>query len=274
VFSNFHLTREMAVEYARIMREKQVRIFHSYPSAAVDFARHLQESGERKPDFKVVLLGSENLYPGQREFVQEFFGCRVFTWMGHSENVVLAGGCEQSDNYHVFPEYGFVELLDGDSAVMDEGRQGELVGTTLYNYAMPLIRYRTGDWAVAGPKACVCGRKHRLLSWVYGRRDQELLIGKAGNRISFTAINMHGRLYDNVERFQFYQKQPGEADLRIVRRPSYTDADSRLILKEMNDKMADSILLRLHFVDAIEQTERGKFRFIVQECGNANAQQA
>jgi phenylacetate-CoA ligase len=265
IFSGFHLTANNARDYAEVMKSRQVRFFHSYPSAATDFGKLLQATGCEPPKFDAVLLSSENIYPGQREFAETFYGCRVFAWMGHCENVVLAGACEASDMYHVFPEYGVVEVLDGSTPVTEDGRNGELVGTSLYNAAMPLIRYRTGDWATVGPQRCSCGRNHRLLRSVQGRRDQEKLVGRLGNQMSITAINMHSRLFDNVEHFQFYQNQPGRAELRIVPGPNYTDADSLVILAEMNDKFGETVELRLKFVDAIELTTRGKFRYIIQD---------
>jgi phenylacetate-CoA ligase len=267
VFSNFRLTPCTARQYAEIMHRKQPSFFHCYPSSMVDFARCLKENDSQPPSFQALLAGSENLYPGQQEMAESFFGCRMFTWMGHSENTVLAGGCELGNLYHIFPEYGYVEILSEDGNKLDaEGTTGELVGTSFYNLVMPLIRYRTGDWATTGPRSCSCGRNHRLLRHVQGRRDQEALIGRFGNRMSITAINMHTSLFDHVRQFQFYQRDRGKAQLKIVRGPGYTERDTATITKELGEKMGETLDLTVHFVDEIPVTGRGKFRFIVQEC--------
>jgi phenylacetate-CoA ligase len=266
VFSNFRLIPETACSYAELMKQKRVDFFHCYPSSMVDFARCLQQAGYEPPRFKALLAGSENLYPGQQEIAESFFGCRMFIWMGHSENTVLAGGCELNNLYHIFPEYGFVEVLREDGRIAtNEGEEGELVGTSFYNRVMPLIRYRTGDGGVIGPSKCNCGRKHHLLSEVRGRRDQEVLIGRLGNRMSITAINMHSKLFDNVRQFQFYQNEPGKAKLRICRKQAYSERDTAIITQELGEKMGDTLDLSLDFVDEIPLTGRGKFRFIVQD---------
>ncbi len=270
VFSNFHMTPGQVAEYARVMKEKNALYLHAYPSSALDFARILKEAGVKPPPFRIVLAGSENLYPGQRDVIESFYGCRMYTWYGHSENTILAGECESSHNYHVFPEYGFVEILEDDgSPVTDEEEIGELVGTSFYNLAMPLVRYRTGDWAVLGPDKCACGRNYKLLKEVRGRWHQEMLVGKLNNRISMTALNMHSAIFDQVHQFQFYQRERGKVELRLVRKPGYSEKDSKAILAAFREKMGDTVDVQLSFKDELSLTGRGKFRFIVQELPQA-----
>ncbi|HWP41633.1 MAG TPA: phenylacetate--CoA ligase family protein, partial [Blastocatellia bacterium] len=105
VFSNFHMTPENVAAYCRVMREKKLPFLHSYPSAVIDFARHLKDLGMEPPRFEALLASSENLYPGQREFIESYYGARMFSWYGHSEDLILAGECEVSNHYHIFPQY-------------------------------------------------------------------------------------------------------------------------------------------------------------------------
>ncbi len=266
VFSNFHMTAENAARYARVMREKKIPFLHSYPSAVIDFARHLKDLGLEPPRFQAVLASSENLYPGQREFIESFYGARLFSWYGHSENLILAGECEASSHYHIFPEYGVTELLAEDGSPAEkEDEIGEMVGTTLDNFAMPLIRYRTDDWAVVGPSSCECRRPHQLLKATRGRWHQEMLIGKFDNLISVTALNVHSDIFDHAHQIQFYQRERGKVELRIKPKPDYTERDTRRILQAMNEKIGDTVEISLSFHEEIPLSPRGKFRFIIQE---------
>lgn len=266
MLSNYHLTPENAVLYSRLIAQYKISYFHAYPSSAYEFARRLKEAGQQAPRFNAVLCGSENFYPGQREFIEEFYGCRIFSWYGHSENLVLAGECELSTNLHVYPQYGLLELIREDGRPAEqEGESAEIVGTTLWNTAMPFIRYRTDDWAVVGPPSCACGRNYRLLSATTGHRQQELLIGRLNNRISFTALNMHSDVFENVLQFQFYQREPGKAELRLVPKPSFTDRDAQKLLTEFGDKIGSTVDLVLSYHEMLPKTGRGKFRFIVRE---------
>jgi phenylacetate-CoA ligase len=265
VFSNFHMTAANVAEYARVMKEKRLPYLHSYPSAVIDFARLLQTQKSEPPRFKAILASSETVYPGQREFVESFFGARLFSWYGHSEDVVLAGECEVSSDYHIFPEYSVVEVLKEDgSLALQENEAGELVGTALDNFAMPLIRYRTDDWAVIGRASCECGRHYKLLKETRGRR-QDMIIGRLDNFISPTALNFHTDVFDRVLQVQFYQREKGKVELRLKRRHDYSDQDSLNILAALNDKMGDTVETTLEFVDEIPLSPSGKARLVIQE---------
>jgi len=266
VFSNFHMTPENVAEYARVMRRESLPYLHSYPSAVIDFARRLKDLGLEPPRFRAILAASENLYPGQREFIESFFGARLFSWYGHTENVILAGECEVSNYYHIFPEYGVAEVIKEDGSPADaEGEVGELVGTSLDNFAMPLIRYRTDDWAVIGPGSCDCGRNYRLLKETRGRWHQEMLVGKLDNLISVTALNVHSDVFDNVQQLQFYQREKGKVELRILRKANYSERDSRRILTALNEKTGDTLEVSLSFPEEIPLMPRGKFRFVIRD---------
>ena len=52
--------------------------------------------------------------------IEEVFGVRMFSCYGHSEKLVLAAECEHSTDCHVWPTYGFFELID---------EQGEVITT-------------------------------------------------------------------------------------------------------------------------------------------------
>ncbi len=265
VFSNFHMTPDNIAEYARVMKEKRLPYLHSYPSAIIDFARHLQTQKIEPPRFKAILASSETVYPGQREFVESVFGARLFSWYGHSENVVLAGECEVSGDYHISPEYSVVEVLKENGLIATfEDEAGELVGTSLDNFAMPLIRYRTDDWAVMGRAKCDCGRNYKLLKETKGRR-QDMIVGKLDNLISPTALNFHTDVFDHVLQVQFYQREKGKVELRIKRRRDYTEQDSLNILNALNEKMSDTVETSLSFVDEIPLSPRGKARLVIQE---------
>ncbi|MGH8543075.1 MAG: hypothetical protein ACREX3_05465 [Gammaproteobacteria bacterium] len=59
-----------------------------------------------------ILAGSETVYQDERLEAERVFRVRYFSWYGHSEKLVLAAECEGSSDYHAWPTYGFMELLD------------------------------------------------------------------------------------------------------------------------------------------------------------------
>ncbi|WP_243669056.1 AMP-binding protein [Methanoculleus chikugoensis] len=269
LMSSHHMTEETLPDYIDRIRRFKPRFIQAYPSVATILARYMREHGiEPIPTVKAVLCGSENLYPPwQRDLLTEVFGCRVFSWYGNSEQTVLAGECEESTHYHIFPEYGIVELIGRDGRPVEggAGAMGEVVATNLTNFVCPLIRYRTMDVAVRGRDPCTCGRAYPILERVEGGRLQEFIVTKNRRFVSMTAVNMHSDIFDNVAQFQFHQEKEGEALLRIVKKPGYGDRDTERILRELDRKFDGGVDVTVRFVDEIPRTRRGKYQFLIQE---------
>lgn len=266
IASSYHMTDENLPKYIQKIRAFKPDFIRAYPSAITILARFMKENKiDPFPGIKALFCGSENLYPWQRELLESVFRCRVYSWYGHVEQAALAGECEYSTCYHIFPEYGIVELIgDEGKPVGGEGGLGEIVATGLNNFACPLIRYRTMDLAVPSNIKCECGRNYALLERVEGRL-QEFIITETGRLISMTAINMHSDIFDNVKQFQFYQEKKGEVTFNIVKRDTYTDSDTEYITEELYKKLGDDMHLTICFVDHIPRTQSGKYRFLIQK---------
>jgi phenylacetate-CoA ligase len=267
VLSSYHLTDENMPRYIEEIRRFRPRFIQAFPSAISILARYMKKNGcTAFESVRAVLCGSENMYPGQRELLEEVLKCRVYTWYGHAERAVLAGECEPNREYHLFPEYGITEIVreDGEPVAADN-EVGVIVGTGLTNFAMPLIRYKTDDMAARVAGACACRREYPRIRDVRGRWLQEFIITRNNRPISITAINMHSDVFDNVDRFQFYQDRKEEVVFNVVRKPTFTDRDTEYIRSELSKKLGPDIDLVIRFVDDIPRTERGKYRFLVQK---------
>ena len=82
--------------------------------------------------------------------------------------------CCQQAGVHIFEDHFYPEIIDPDSGdPLDDGREGELVLTTLTREAMPLIRFRTPDLAAIVAEPCPCGRTLRRIRRI-GRRSAEM----------------------------------------------------------------------------------------------------
>ena len=266
IMSSHQMTEETLPAYIDRIRKFRPRFIHAYPSTAVILARYMREHGiEPFPTVKAVLCGSENLYPWQRSLLEEAFGCRVFSWYGNSEQTVLAGECEESTHYHIFPEYSIVELIGRDGLPVEgPGAMGEVVATNLTNFVCPLIRYRTMDVAVATEKQCPCGRQYPLLEKVEGRL-QEFIVTRSGHLISVTPINYESGAFENIRQFQMYQEEMGELIMKVVRKPTYTEEDTRQLTRELRWQLGDEVNVHVCFVDEIPRTRGGKFRYLIQK---------
>ena len=179
-FSPFHMSESKLETYIDQIIRFSPSYLHGYPSAIDILAEFVlrHHLNDKMPQIQAALLGSEGSTSAQRERIQKAFHTRVYTWYGHSERVVLAGECERNNTYHHFPDYGILEIIgDNGNTCEKEGERGEIVGTGLFNRCMPMIRYRTGDYATRLDSQCECGRFWDRFTNVEGRWKQDMVIG-------------------------------------------------------------------------------------------------
>jgi len=266
-YSSFHMSDENMARYLEHIATIGPCFLHVYPSTVAALARFILRGGKHTPkNIKGIIAESEIVYPEQRQIVKRVFGCRYFSCYGQSEKVVLAAGCEKSDDYHVWPTYGFFELLDEyGKAVTTPGQRGEIVGTGFINTVMPFIRYRTGDWATyVGGRCEACGREHTIIRDIRGHRTQEVLIAADGSEIPWAALNMHDDTFMHVRQFQFMQETPGQAVLRIVPADGFGEDDAERIHRNLGRKLDNQLAFTIELAKAISLHARGKVIYVDQ----------
>lgn len=276
-YSNFHMTDAAMREYLEHLATLGRCFLHIYPSSGQTLARFIRRNKLRPPaNVRGIIAESEIVYPEQRLLIEETFGARLFSLYGHSEKLVLACECEQSNDYHVWPTYGYFELLDSEGRpVTTPGGRGEIVGTGFISTIVPFIRYRTGDFATyVGDHCSACGRYHPLIRDIRGHRVQEMLVMGDGSEISWTAMNMHDDTFDHVRQFQFYQDTPGRGILKIVPSINFTQADSSRIRTNLQKKFAGRFDFTIELCAEIPLSPRGKAIFVDQRITNRSAQAA
>lgn len=135
--------------------------------------------------------------PATKAKIEAAFGARAFDLPGLTEIAAWGFECEaRSGLTHVHEDYAYPEVLDEEDRPVRPGERGELVFTSLYRKAMPLLRYRTRDVVQLADRPCPCGRT--LVAFeggvlarlddmkkvrgiiVYPRRIEEIVRGHAG----------------------------------------------------------------------------------------------
>lgn len=268
IMSSYHLTDENMPLYIKKIRDFKPLYIQAYPSALYLLAVYIKDSREVPfNNLKGILCGSENLYDWQRNLFSETFQTKVYSCYGHSERACLAGECEHSSYYHVYPQYGFTEIVNEENQwCKNEGEKGEIVATSFWNYSFPLIRYRTQDIGVYTEEVCACGRKFLLIKKIDGRL-QEYAVGKNNERITLTALifAQHFEAFQKMKTMQLVQKRKGAIDVLIVENETMTDVDLEEIKNKMETASDYSIMVDVKITADIPRTKSGKHRFLIQE---------
>lgn len=267
LLSSYFLQTRHLPRYLEVVKRFRPTVLQAYPSSLNLLCDLLRDSGAvGQIRFDLILLGSENLYPWQlRKFEETFPDSRFFSWYGHAEQAILAPWCEGGRAHHLWPFYGYTELLGDNGEDVGQGEEGELIGSAFHCQLTPFIRYRTLDRAVRGEHACsACGRNFETVRRICGRAH-EFIVSAQGRRIAMTSINMHDGIFDSLRQFQFLQERQGEVVFCFVPKGALGNGQRRRILEGLKGKLGEDMALELRQVEQIPRTPAGKYRFLDQK---------
>jgi phenylacetate-CoA ligase len=258
-YSSLYLTNKNIKYYVDHFLNNKPSIIRGYPSFIHTIAEYLNKNNiELNFKLKGVQLTAENIFEWQIEDIKNAFNTNVYLQYGHSEMSVFAYTIDETYEYYCSPFYGFTEIIGQNGKHVDEDELGEIVVTSFYNTALPFIRYKTGDMAIYG------GNEQGIvkLKSIEGRK-QDFVYKKDKEKVSITAIifGQHYKAFKNIVKWQIQQSVPGKINIKILRGKNFSEDDKKEIIDKF--KSTADIEAQIHFVDNIELTKRGKFRFVV-----------
>jgi hypothetical protein len=109
---------------------------------------------------------------------ESILGSRLFPHYG-SREMGMAGAitCPAHEGMHLRETDVIAEIVDRKGHVLPHGETGELVITTVGMEALPLIRYRTGDYTSILPGSCPCGSEVIRLDTLHRGGEEGLFSG-------------------------------------------------------------------------------------------------
>lgn len=263
LMSSFHLTPENLVSYFEVLREFKPTVMDGYPSSLYVLAKVLLNRGERLP-VKAVITSSETLYDFQREAIEAAFQCRVFDYYAAAERVVFSVECDRHEGHHLCEEYGITEICDADGQPLPAGQEGIMVGTSLHNIGMPMLRYRTTDRTALKTHVCSCGRPLRLMEDVTTKAE-DLLRLKDGRLIPPSVLTHPFKPLDSIEASQLVQTDLDRLVVRLIPRPEYSQKDSDHLVRELKARLGADMRVEIEQVERLERTARGKFKWVISK---------
>lgn len=240
----------------------QPTVIHALPSTLYLFAQWLGNSGGLwRPSLELVWTSSEKLHSHQRRLFTDIFDCPMTDLYGNTERNVHIVECE-AGSYHISPLYGYVEILNKDGHACAAGERGEIVGTAFGNMALPLIRYRTGDFASLSAAPCRCGRSWPVVEALAGK-DSDYLVMADGEKLSVNVFwGQHFDFDGLVVEFSLEQHAPGLVQMHVVAPGSLDRAALQRIASLVN--VIPGITIQVTQVERLKREGRGKLRMLRQ----------
>ncbi|MGD2248636.1 MAG: hypothetical protein PVF58_09535 [Candidatus Methanofastidiosia archaeon] len=196
---------------------------------------------------KFVLLGGELSTPEERKYIENVFDCPTYNKYGSMELRQIAWECTYN-NMHIDADNNIIEFLK-DGEPVNPGEEGEIVGTNLWNEAMPFIRYRQNDIGSPSNDTCPCGRGLPLLSELQGRRDDFIVV--KDTIIPPTRIVPLFFPLQKITAFQVIQDAPDHITIKI-KGDILPDAETTLI-KKMQSVIKAPVDITVQKCDIIQE---------------------
>jgi phenylacetate-CoA ligase len=194
--------------------------------------------------------------PATKARIEAAFGARAFDLPGLTEIAAWGFECDaRSGLVHVHEDYCLPEVLDERDQPVKPGERGELVLTSLYRKAMPLLRYRTRDVVQVADRACPCGRTLLALEGgVLARLDDMKKV--RGIIVYPRRIEEIVRAHAGVDEFQIVVRRVEGLDDILVR----VDPAPGLAPRErsaLESRLAEELRVGLGIRVSVELTEPG-----------------
>jgi len=164
-----------------LMRDFGVTVISCTPSYFLHIVEKAKEMEVdlRELPLRVGVFGAEPWSDEMRKRIEIEAGIKAYDIYGLTEicGPGVGAECVHQNGTHVFEDHFYPEIVDPETLEpLPDGREGELVFTTLDRFAMPMIRYRTRDISALFAEPCPCGRTIRRIRRIAARTDDMFII--------------------------------------------------------------------------------------------------
>jgi len=245
-----------------IKANHKIRMILAYASTLENIANYLITCPETPDKYNIhTIIGfGENFPRSAQEKLKNIFGCHVISLYSDQELGMLAVECVENKEYHINSASYHIELLKIDSddpAGVEE--PGRIVVTDLFNHAMPLIRYDTGDTGTWRQEA-ECGWISQGLSSIQGTMV-DLLFDTKGINVSAPLVGNNMWPFDRIRQYQLIQEGARKYVLKLNGAEGhYADSTFVDLFKDLLGRDAE---IEIEHVDEIPVLASGKRKTII-----------
>jgi phenylacetate-CoA ligase len=241
---------------------------NGYTSSLVIFAKYLIRSNiilkDICPTLRLCMPTSEVCDELDRKTLERGFGVKVVNEYGAAELDLIA--LQDIDGEWVLNEETlFVEILDELNFPVQPGEEGRVVVTSLYNKAMPFIRYELGDRAILSNKF---KNGRRVLEKVTGRINDVIYLpsGKISPGLTFYYISK--KILEEggkINEFIIRQKEINHFYIEYTSESELSSSDIENCQKAMDIYLEPNLMLSFKKVLEIERGNSGKLKHFFSE---------
>lgn len=251
--------KDIASLLNNVTKDKSEKGFLAYASA-YDAICHYLDKIKSDPVFcnvSSIIAISEGLSDYARISMKKYFCCDVVSRYSASETGILAQQSVRSTDYDINWASYFIEILNmEDDSPADYGEMGRIVITDLFNYAVPMIRYDTGD---LGMMNLIDEDKAPVLSKVEGRK-MDMLYNTDGELITSHIVHQIC-LFNGINQYQLIQETKTLYNFKINATDNFNQ--EKELIETYQPYFGNDAKIKVEYVDDIPLLSSGKRKKVI-----------
>jgi phenylacetate-CoA ligase len=246
-----------------LLRKIQPDVIGAYPSYMRLLAKGIRENDVDDIHPRMIYTSAEVLSEEAREYINSTFNLELSDQFGSAEVGRSAWECQEHAGYHMDVDALVMEFVRNNEHV-SPGERGRLLYTCLFNYAMPLIRYDSGDICVPTDELCPCGRGLPLIKKIEGRSD-DFVTATDGTVLSPTPLLIIMKEILGIAQYRLVQETRNRFKVLLVRDQDFTEKTLHRIESGVKEVVGNDAFVEVQTVSEIPKDKAGKIRAIISK---------
>lgn len=238
-------------------------IIVGYPSQLNLIAKYMIRNCIDQIRPRAIFTTAEVLDSDTRKLINSTLNIELVDLFGCIEVNRTAWECSEHCGYHLDIDSVVTEFINEGENVAS-GERGNIVYTSLFNFAMPLIRYNVGDIGVPSDELCACDRGLPIMKSVEGRTDDFISL-PSGKLISPRVLSIVIKHFGGIMEYQVVQETLNNISVYIVISEKFDDKYIEKLSDNIRKVLNNEVSVDIKFRDALERGSTGKLRSIVSK---------
>ncbi len=253
--------RDSLEDILRSLRSFRPNVIVGYAGVISRISQLMNDTDRQQISPRFIQVDSEVLTPLMRQQITQGFRAPVFEMYDSHEFNLLAWECSATGEMHIC-DYGMILEVLRDGHPIREGERGEVVGTNLYAYTMPFIRYRLGDVVTKGSEVCRCGKPFSTIRAIQGRMIDYFTLIDGRIVHPYSLLKPITEAAPWIREYRLLQERKDRIVLHVVAASTPSSADLTRLQESVTGEIGPEVVFEVVLVPYILPEASGKFRVV------------
>ncbi len=259
-FNASSINEDVFIEFYKKLIRFSPKLLIGYARTVALMGHFILLKNLKFPKINAVINYGQNVPQDTIAFIKESFKCEYFNVYSHAENAALIHTFKDM-SFKIAEDFFYAEFIAERN--IDQKNVNELVATSFYNYAMPLIRYRTRDFVQIGNIKNESNFRH--VEKIIGRIDDKIILPNGGHVFMAEGALAYA---EGVVAAQYLQERKDVLKVLLVVDKSFKKEYFKRIEEGLVKRLGNDFKYEFEIVHQLIKNGSGKTPFIINKVKN------